>query len=207
MAYTQSVLYDRSGGTGKVSGVAVATLTSLLFFIGPTIASYIPRCMAGTLLLHVGSDLFLEGVYDSYGKFDRLEYFGIWLIVIVMTLYGKLGSLLFTDTPGTLCKLDTTFISFFFSRPDPFVGMDAAMAAGVLAAISTYAVQSITYLAPLRGAMSAATLRSSNFTRSQRANEILDDPVTGRQRVFVIQLQGHLFFGNMAQLTEGIVSR
>lgn len=90
MAYTQSVLYDRSGGIGRVSGVAVAVVTSLLFFVGPTIANYIPRCMAGSLLLHVGTDLFLEGVYDSYGRFDRLEYFGIWLITVVMTLYGKI---------------------------------------------------------------------------------------------------------------------
>lgn len=88
MAYTQSVLYDKSGGTGKVSGVGVAVITSLLFLVGPAIASYIPRCMAGTLLLHVGIDLFLEGVYDSYGKFDPLEYASIWTIVIVMTLYG-----------------------------------------------------------------------------------------------------------------------
>lgn len=76
MAYTQSVLYHKSGGTGRTSGVAVAVITSLLFFVGPTIASYIPRCMAGTLLLHVGLDLFMEGVWDSYGKFDLLEYSG-----------------------------------------------------------------------------------------------------------------------------------
>jgi hypothetical protein len=43
----------------------------LLFFVGPQIASSLPRCMAGTLLLHCGVDLFLEGVYDSFGKYDR----------------------------------------------------------------------------------------------------------------------------------------
>lgn len=43
-----------------------------LFFIGPLVASKIPRCMAGTLLVHVGVDLFLEGTYDTYGKFERL---------------------------------------------------------------------------------------------------------------------------------------
>jgi MFS superfamily sulfate permease-like transporter len=37
MAYTQSVLYDRSGGTGRPSGIAVALTTSVLFFVGPTI--------------------------------------------------------------------------------------------------------------------------------------------------------------------------
>lgn len=170
MAYTQSVLYDRSGGHGKVSGMLVAVVTSVLFFIGPKIASYAPRCMAGTLLIHVGMDLFLEGVYDSFGKFDALEYGGIWLIAIVMSVYG----------------------------------MDAAMIAGVVAAVSTHAAQSIAYLNPIRGAMSATTLRSSNFTRNAQAEDVLGHAHTGRGRIFVIQLQGHVFFGNIAQLTENI---
>lgn len=84
MAYTQSVVFARSGGRGRASGFAVAILTVGLFFIGPTVASFIPRCMAGALLLHVGIDLALEGVYDSYGKFDNLEYGGIWIIVVCM---------------------------------------------------------------------------------------------------------------------------
>lgn len=47
MAYTQSVVYDRSGGRGKRSGTAVALATAGLYVVGPTIASFIPRCMAG----------------------------------------------------------------------------------------------------------------------------------------------------------------
>lgn len=70
MAYTQSMIYFKSSGHGKIPSLAVALFTAVLFFIGPDIASYMPRCMAGTLLLHCGIDLFLEGVYDSYGKYD-----------------------------------------------------------------------------------------------------------------------------------------
>lgn len=171
MAYTQSVLYDRSGGSGKVSGIIIAILTSLLLFIGPTIASFIPKAMAATLLIHVGIDLFLEGVWDSYGKFDKLEYSGIWLIVVVMTVNG----------------------------------MDAAMIAGAIAAVSTYAVQTITYLHPIRGTMSAATLRSSIRNRAHQVNDLLDSD-EGRSRIKVIQLQGHIFFGNCATLNEYIMN-
>lgn len=170
MAYTQSVLYAKSGGKGKPSGFAVAAATGVLFFVGPAIAAYIPRCMAGTLLLHVGLDLWLEGVWDSYGKFDLLEYSGILLIIFVMTLYG----------------------------------MEAAMMAGVMAAVSTYAVQSVAYLSPIRGSMSATTLRSSQVNRSPKAYSILNSPVEGRSRILVIQLQGHLFFGNMANFTDNM---
>ena len=70
MAYTQSMIYFRSGGSGKAASLAVALFTTVLFFIGPAISTYLPRCMAGTLLLHCGIDLFLEGVYDSYGQYD-----------------------------------------------------------------------------------------------------------------------------------------
>eukprot|EP00536_Pseudo-nitzschia_multiseries_P004862 jgi/Psemu1/238019/estExt_Genewise1.C_850070 len=168
LAYTQSVLYDKSGGTGRASGLAVAAVTVLLFFVGPAIASYIPRCMAGALLLHVGIDLFLEGVYDSYGTFDLLEYSGIWLIVVVMSVYG----------------------------------MEAAMVAGAVAAVSTYAVQNVAYLSPIRGVMPATTLRSSHWNRIAASEAILADNDVGRSRILVVQLQGHLFFGNMAFFTD-----
>ena len=169
MAYTQSVLYHKSGGVGRFSGYAVAALISVLFVVGPTMASHTPRCMAGALLLHVGLDLFLEGVYDSYGKFDYLEYAGIWFITLVMSVKG----------------------------------MEAAMIAGFLAAISTYVMQNMAYVNPVRGSMTAATLRSSRLNRNN-SQSILQSSTTGRQRILVIQLHGHLFFGNIAQLSETV---
>ncbi|EED93725.1 sulfate permease, partial [Thalassiosira pseudonana CCMP1335] len=173
MAYTQSIIYYKSGGKGKTSSLAVAIVTTILFFIGPAIASYMPRCMAGTLLLHCGVDLFLEGVRDSYGHYDYLEYIGIWTITIVMTLSG----------------------------------MEAALLAGVISALLTYAIQSVTYPKPIRGSMTAATLRSSAWNRCPEAFEILDSKENGRVKIFVIQLQGHLFFGNISIFSDGVKKR
>lgn len=73
--------------------------------------------------------------------------------------------------------------------------MEAALLAGAISALLTYAIQSITYPKPIRGSMTAATLRSSEWNRSPHAFEVLDSDSTGRLRVHVIQLQGHLFFG------------
>ena len=70
LAYTQSVIYSSSGGEGKVSSLAVAVLTTCLFFVGPKIVRFLPRCMAGTLLFHCGVDLFMEGVWESVGTYD-----------------------------------------------------------------------------------------------------------------------------------------
>lgn len=73
MTYSNSVLYAKSGGKGKISSLAVVALTMVLFVIGPSIASYLPRCMAGTLLLHIGIDLVLEGVYDCKWEDCRMS--------------------------------------------------------------------------------------------------------------------------------------
>ena len=124
--------------------------------------------MAGTLLLHIGLDLFLEGVVDSYGSYDRLEYGGIWLITLTMT----------------------------------FFGMTAGLIAGVFAALSVYAAQSISYINPIRKVVSATTLLSSVWTRPAAELSILGDEQTGRSRILLVQLQGHLFFGNANQFTD-----
>ena len=82
--------------------------------------------------------------------------------------------------------------------------MNAAMIVGAVSAVLTYALQTVTYLDPIRGYMSAATLRSSKRNRNRECNEILDSEKTGRNNILVIQLQGHLFFGNSASLNQNI---
>lgn len=47
MAYSNAVAYARAGGKGKVSSLCVVFNTALLFVLGPSICSYLPRCMAG----------------------------------------------------------------------------------------------------------------------------------------------------------------
>ena len=145
--------------------------------------------------MHIGLDLALEGVYDcklttgsrpnsnwrtdsstlflislfdsAYGKYDHVEYFGIWAITIVMTVWG----------------------------------MTAALIAGVIAALTTYAVQSINYQSPIRQIMKASTLRSSAWTRSNKSREILEDESTGRARILVFQLQGHVSVASFSFLS------
>jgi SulP family sulfate permease len=83
-------------------------------------------------------------------------------------------------------------------------GMTAALLAGLIVALSTFALQSMTNLDPIFRVISAATLRSSAWTRSAEASKILDDKIRGRSRILVVSLQGHLFFGNVADLTDSL---
>ncbi|KAL7554002.1 hypothetical protein ACHAWF_017366 [Thalassiosira exigua] len=173
MSYSNSVVYSKSNGDGKGLSLGICAVTIALFLYGPAVAAYVPRCMAGTLLLHVGIDLFIEGVVESYHDYDKLEYSGVCLITVVMVAFG----------------------------------MDEALIAGVVAALSIYAAQSVVNLDPIWGAMPGARLRSSACNRSVAAQNILLDGRTGRQRIYVVQSQGHVFFGNVTAVTDDVNRR
>ena len=87
--YSNSVAYFKCGGSGELPNLIIVILTILLFFYTTTIIPWIPVTMASTLLIHVGLDLFLEGVRDSFwAGYDKLEYGSIWIIAIAMTSNG-----------------------------------------------------------------------------------------------------------------------
>ena len=86
MTYSISVLYYKSGGKSGTGQLALIVGTGLIFVFGMVSMPYIPRCMAGTLLLHIGIDLFLEGVYESYAEYDAIEYGGVSIYIFIHVL-------------------------------------------------------------------------------------------------------------------------
>jgi len=79
------VIYSKSNGRGKCSSLAIVALTGFIFIYGPLLCVYVPRCMAGTLLLHVGIDLFIEGI-GEYNEF--VDNCGNAInVVLVLTCY------------------------------------------------------------------------------------------------------------------------
>lgn len=71
-------------------------------------------------------------------------------------------------------------------------GMTTALIAGIIVALSTYAVQSINYHNPIRQILTATSLRSSAWTRCATARAILENSNTGRARILIFHLQGHV---------------
>ena len=77
MTYSISVLFYKSGGTSRAAQMALILGMVVFFVAGVDIIPYIPKCMAGTLLLHIGVDLFVEGVCNSIEEYDKIEYGGV----------------------------------------------------------------------------------------------------------------------------------
>lgn len=95
LCYSNSLLYFKCKGKGKISGLLLSICTFVFFIFGPSIVEYVPRCMAGCLLLHVGIDLTKEALYDTYGIFDKFEYTTILVITFIMTTFGMTAGLAF----------------------------------------------------------------------------------------------------------------
>lgn len=85
-----------------------------------------------------------------------------------------------------------------------FMGMTPALGAGIIVAMTTFALQSVQNLDPIFKITSATTLRSSAWTRPPQSLAVLDSTKTGRSKIMVIQLQGNLFFGNAVDLADRI---
>ncbi len=85
-----------------------------------------------------------------------------------------------------------------------YLGMEIGLLAGVISALTVFIAQSYNVQHPINGHSSAEMLRSSKWNRPAEAVEILEDDEIGCSRVCIIQLQGHLFFGNLTKLTESI---
>jgi SulP family sulfate permease len=120
--------------------------------------------MPGCLLIHIGIDLFREGLIDTIGGFDLAEYSIVVGLAVIMTVWG----------------------------------MTAGLCVGVVLAAVAYLVQSVSYVSPVRRSSHCSALRSTKL-RSRRAARLL--PALLR-RVFWLQLQGSLFFGNSQTISQ-----
>lgn len=74
LVYTNSVLFMRTGGNGRLAGIMLAVFTIGVLVIGPVIIGFIPVMMVGTLIFVLGFELFLEAVWLPRKKLKLLEY-------------------------------------------------------------------------------------------------------------------------------------
>jgi MFS superfamily sulfate permease-like transporter len=85
LVYTNSVLFIRTGGDGRLAGIMLAIFTVGVLVVGPVIIGFIPVMMVGVLIFVLGFELFLEAIWEPRKKLKLLEY----LTVSFLTKNGK----------------------------------------------------------------------------------------------------------------------
>lgn len=87
LVFVNSVLFVNTGGDSRLAGYMLAAATAGLWVAGPIVIGYVPVMVVGTLIYMLGIDLAQEAMVATYGRLNRLEYFTIVVIALVMGLY------------------------------------------------------------------------------------------------------------------------
>jgi sulfate permease, SulP family len=85
-----STLGRKLGANNHLVGLFTFAIVGVALFFGASILSFFPRMIAGGLLVYLGISFLFEWVYDAWFKLPKLDYFLIWLILIVIATVGFL---------------------------------------------------------------------------------------------------------------------
>lgn len=167
LSYANSVFFFNMGGAGVLSQAVIALVTAGLFLVGPEIINYVPRIIAGVIMLHLGFDLISDAVVTSHASLDQLEYTSIIIVGSIVTVFGFV--------PGVI--------------------------AGGVSACATFVVQS-SKGSNVRGVFSGEVVRSNTSWPASWRDKL--EVGLAKHGVYVIQLQGQIFFGNIQRVVKQI---
>ncbi|KXN72237.1 hypothetical protein CONCODRAFT_37201 [Conidiobolus coronatus NRRL 28638] len=88
LIYSSSVLFYKSDGNDRLAGIMVGLLTIVAWMVGPSIITYVPTLVVGSLLAYLGVELVKEAAVETYGVMNNLDYFTILIIMAVMATFG-----------------------------------------------------------------------------------------------------------------------
>lgn len=163
LSYANSVFFYNMEGEGKFSQSMIALITAALFLAGPQVIDYVPRVIAGVIMLHLGFDLILDAVVSSRASLDKFEYISIIAVGSIVTVFGFV--------PGVI--------------------------AGGVSACATFVVQS-SKSSNVRGVFTGEAVRSNTSWPARYRDKL--DMGLAKHGIYVIQLQGQIFFGNIQRV-------
>lgn len=169
------------------SGFLSTLLIVYMFSLGPDVVKVMPRCLAGTLMFHLGVSLLLEGIVEPWKRLNWLEYFTVVGITVVMTLVG------FEE--GVLVGLFLACLSFIVQASRQRV---IRVTRARLPPNATFGGLSKESLDP--AAFRLAQVRSTT-QRNASEEAVLD---ANAWRIVSISLSSSLFFGNLHQIAKAL---
>ncbi len=113
-----SALGNRFNVKSRFVGVFTGVLCGLALFFGASILSYFPRPVLGGMLFMLGVSFMAEWLIDYYKLLPRMDYILIWVMLIVIEVFGFLqaigagiiiAALLFVASYGSVSVIKNIF--------------------------------------------------------------------------------------------------
>ena len=88
-----SALAKRFDVNNRLVGVFTGILCGLALFFGASVLSYFPKMVLGGMLFMLGISFLAEWLVDSYKLLPRMDYILIWIMLIIIELFGFLEAI------------------------------------------------------------------------------------------------------------------
>ncbi|KAI9670573.1 MAG: hypothetical protein M1831_005793 [Alyxoria varia] len=87
LVYVNSQMFISNGGNSRLAGIMLAVATFGVLIAGPDMIGFVPIMVVGALIFYLGTSLLEEALWDTWGKMNKLEYFTVLAIVLIMGIY------------------------------------------------------------------------------------------------------------------------
>ncbi|KAF7289697.1 Sulfate transporter [Mycena chlorophos] len=87
LQYSYSVFVTRAGGD-RFSLLLISLLSTILFFTSSLVLPYVPTILAATLVLFIGTELFLDAAWEAAKTLAWMEYFVVLATLAACTALG-----------------------------------------------------------------------------------------------------------------------
>ena len=90
LVFCNSAMYHGSGGRSRTASILISVFTLGFTIFGTVLISYVPRCLAGGIMAHLGLLFVQDALYESWGALGASEYLTVLAISLSMVLLGFL---------------------------------------------------------------------------------------------------------------------
>jgi len=163
-----SALAKRFEVNSRLVGVFTGLLCGFALFFGASALSFFPKMVLGGMLFMVGLSFMAEWLIDYYKLLPRMDYFLIWVMLIIIQVFGFLQ----------------------------------AIGAGIVIAALLFVV-SYGSVSGVKVALSGDSFYS-RVERSKRLKKLL---VEKGAQIYILRLQGYIFFGSIQRVLQNIRER
>jgi SulP family sulfate permease len=163
-----SALGSKLGSNNRMVGIFSFIIILFVMIFGAAILSAIPKMVAGGMLIFLGISFLFEWIYDAWFTLPKLDYFLIWLILIIIATVGFLEG----------------------------------VAVGILVAALLF-VLNYSRINVVRHGISGANF-ASHVIRPRLHQQLVKEKGDG---LYILELQGYIFFGTADKLVSGIRER
>ena len=94
ISVSRSVLNFKGGGSGRLSGLTVATISALMLAFAPTLLGYMPKFVLGGLLIYLGADQLHKWIVQSRRRLSFTEYLSLLAIIVIIVQWGFIAGIL-----------------------------------------------------------------------------------------------------------------